>query len=185
MFKDAWDQRSKQAIEIAGGLKRELKKIENQIDNLLDRIVETENASVIAAYEKRIAALETSKLLTAEKLETAGKPVHPFEEMFEHALNFLSNPWNIWETGRTDLRRTVLRLIFAEKITYARNGGLRTPKTTLPFKALEDFCTQKFGVARLEGESLNSLFDELQEWEAHLAQHDLSDLRCDDEDLAP
>ena len=40
-------------------------------------------------------------------------------------------------------------------------------------------------MVRLEGESLNSLFDTLQEWEIHLAQHDLSNLRCDDDTFAP
>lgn len=34
---------------------------------------------------------------------------------------------------------------------------------------------------QLEGDSLNSLFDTLLEWGTHLAQHDPSDLRCDDE----
>ena len=40
-------------------------------------------------------------------------------------------------------------------------------------------------MVHLERESLNSLFEVLEEWERHLAQHDLSDLRCDDEDPAP
>lgn len=37
----------------------------------------------------------------------------------------------------------------------------------------------------LERESLNSLFDTLEEWERHLARHDLDDLRCEDEHLRP
>ncbi len=40
-------------------------------------------------------------------------------------------------------QRTVLRLAFAEQITYARNEGLRTPKTTLPFKVLEGFLPKE------------------------------------------
>lgn len=36
-------------------------------------------------------------------------------------------------------------------------------------------------MVQLERDSLNSLFDTLLEWEAHLAQHDLDDLRCGDE----
>ncbi len=33
----------------------------------------------------------------------------------------------------------------------------------------------------LTGEELNLLFEVFEEWEQHLAQHDLNDLRCDDE----
>lgn len=40
-------------------------------------------------------------------------------------------------------------------------------------------------MVRLEGTELNSLFEVLEEWEAHLAQYDLSDLRCDDDEFAP
>ena len=40
-------------------------------------------------------------------------------------------------------------------------------------------------MARLEGESSNSLFDVLEEWEAHLAHLDWDSLRCDDEQLRP
>ena len=69
--------------------------------------------------------------------------MHTFEQMFEHALQFLSNPWKLWKSGNLIAQRTVLRLAFAEQITFARNEGLRTPKTTLPFKVLEGFSCQK------------------------------------------
>ena len=36
-------------------------------------------------------------------------------------------------------------------------------------------------MVQLDRESLNTLFDTLLIWEEHLAQHDLNDLRCDDE----
>lgn len=37
-------------------------------------------------------------------------------------------------------------------------------------------------MARLTGESSNSLFEALEEWEAHLTQLDLDDLRGDDDE---
>ena len=38
-------------------------------------------------------------------------------------------------------------------------------------------------MVRLEGKSLNSLFEALQAWEQQLAHFDLHDLKCDDEKL--
>lgn len=38
-------------------------------------------------------------------------------------------------------------------------------------------------VVDLSGEELNLLFQTLEEWETHLAQYDLSDLRCGDEHI--
>jgi len=40
-------------------------------------------------------------------------------------------------------------------------------------------------MVRLEGETLNSLFDVLEEWEAHLASLDRNDLGCDNDEIAP
>ena len=40
-------------------MKRDIAKIEKQIDGLLDRIVEASLPSVVSAYEKRLAKLET------------------------------------------------------------------------------------------------------------------------------
>ena len=56
--------------------------------------------------------------------------------MLELSPKFLVNLWKIWESGNITLQRTVLRLAFAERITYHRNEGPRTPKTALVFKAL-------------------------------------------------
>ena len=69
MFKDAWNQRLAQAKQAVSGLKNDVKQIEKQIDQLLDRIVETENRTVISAYENKIATLEKQKLIAAEKLQ--------------------------------------------------------------------------------------------------------------------
>ena len=51
-------------------------------------------------------------------------------------MTFLANPWKIWDSGSLSLKRTVLRLAFVERISYARNSGLRTPNMALPFKVL-------------------------------------------------
>ncbi len=136
MFRDAWDQRIAQASEIKKSLKRQLANTEKQIDQLLDRVVESSSSKVIRAYETKIEKLERQKLIAAEKLENAGQPRHTFAELFEPAMAFLSSPWKIWDSGRLDMKRLVLRLAFAERLPYYRNQGFRTPEMTLPFKAL-------------------------------------------------
>lgn len=40
-------------------------------------------------------------------------------------------------------------------------------------------------MAHLEGESSNTLFEVLSEWERHLAQLDHKGLRCDDDQFKP
>ncbi len=143
MFKDAWGQRARQMEADKRLIRTERNKLDKQIEGLLDRVVDADSSTLITAYEKRIEKMEREKLVLDEKLLNQGKPMHTFEQMFEHALQFLSNPWKLWKSGNLIAQRTVLRLAFAEKISFARNEGLRTPKTNLLFKVLEDFSNKK------------------------------------------
>ncbi|WP_092889273.1 hypothetical protein [Roseicitreum antarcticum] len=123
--------------------KNDIAKINKQIGGFLDRIVEAANPSVITAYETRIGKLERQKLLLSEKLTKQAKPAHTFEDLFELSMALLANPWKVWDSGSLSLKRMVLRLASIERISYARDSGLRTPKLPLPFKALDDFKGEK------------------------------------------
>ena len=136
MFRHAWDGRRAQAQDAIRSGQRQLKDIERQVETLLTRIVESTNATVIKAYEARIGSLEKSRRILAEQLANQTEPKGSFDEKLEPVLTFLANPWKIWETGHTTLRRIVLKLAFAERIQYDRKEGARTPQISLPFKAL-------------------------------------------------
>ena len=151
MFKDAWDQRLAFVRIMLSHTKGDLEKIEKQIEGLLDRIVDAANPSVISAYESRIGKLEKQKLILSEKLAKQAKPAHAFEDLFELSMTFLANPWKIWDSGSLNLKRMVPRLAFSERISYARNSGLRTPNMALPFKALGGFEEGKSVMARWGG----------------------------------
>ena len=136
MFVDLWDERLARAEADEQELRKRLGEIERQSDALLVRIVETESVPVITAYEKKIGALSEEKLLVSEKLENLIPPSGTFENLFELAWRFLSNPWKIWESEVLHLRRLVLRLTFAQQLVYDRKTGYRTPELSLPFKLL-------------------------------------------------
>ena len=81
----------------------------------------------------------------------AGKPIRSFEDMFEHACQFLANPWKIWNNGDLAQRRTVLKLAFSERQYYCRKEGLRTQKTTLPFNMLGGIPESEGVMAEAQG----------------------------------
>ena len=98
--------------------------------------METDSPAAIKAYERKIATLEQQKLAAQDKLENGLTPKTTIGHVLEHALSFISNPWNLWRSGDPVLQKLVLRLTFTERLAYCRSNGLRTPKTTLPFKVL-------------------------------------------------
>lgn len=58
-------------------LKRQVSDIEKQVAKLIERVVDTDNATIAAAYEKKITQLEREKLVTTEKIQNSGKPNTP------------------------------------------------------------------------------------------------------------
>ncbi len=85
----------KQADAIKASVKRDIAGLDQQLDRVLDRIVETNNVSVITACEKKIAKLERDKLILTDKLDRNTKPKHTLDEIFEPSMVFLSSPWSI------------------------------------------------------------------------------------------
>ena len=148
MFRDLWTNRLEQAATQKEALQAQLVKIEGQVSQLLTRILDTNVASVIGAYEDKVRKLESDKLLIKEKLATTGRPVSTFDDTLRTALGFLANPCNLWSSDRLEDRRAVLKLAFAERLRYKRNEGFRTANLSLPFKVLGSFLGGESEMAR-------------------------------------
>ncbi len=151
MFRDAWDMRLTQAEARREDWKRQIRDVEKQVEELLDRIVEARSPTVIAAYEARIDKLERQKRALASREVEAVPETGRLEECIELALGFLSNPWKIYEKGSFAVRQTVLKLAFSKPLQYGRNGVYGTPEMSFPFKVLENFCIQNGEMVPLEG----------------------------------
>ena len=148
MIKDAWEQRSAQAASIAKGFEHEAEKLDKEMKAIIKRVVHASNPRVIEAYETRIEELERQKLIAQEKALSKPKTRRTFDQVFEHGLRFLANPCKIWETGRFDLQRLVLKLAFPGHIQYCRGNGFRTPQPSVPFNFLGD-SMQNFKIVPL------------------------------------
>lgn len=136
MFRTAWNIRSAQSKQDMQTIEQQIAEIDKQIDALLDRIMETDNATVIKAYEQKIDGMEKQKIILQEKQGKQASPHRDFDDMLELSLQFLSKPWKLWESGDITLRRTLLKLAFTDRLSYCRETGPRTPQFSIPFKAL-------------------------------------------------
>ena len=168
LFEEEWNRRLTQSSAARTTLKDALARIDRELETLLSRLVEAPSATVARAFERRISVLERDRLLAEEKLNAAGKPRFTFNEVFEHALRFLANPCELWNSDRLSDRRTVLKLVFPKGISYCRNGGFRTPETSMPFKVLGGIRPGKKEMVRLDEESLNLVFQEMADWNSIL-----------------
>ena len=137
--------------ELAGIAARELQVIERKIEQLVARLVETDSRTIIDAYEAQLHKLQDQKNLLAEKAASGGRPKKSFEESFRTSFGFLSNPRILWDSGRIEQRRKLLRLLFGGRVKYSISKGLRTHETTTLFKALRTIFGGENGVAHPTG----------------------------------
>jgi len=126
MSKSLRDARLKQADGYIKALSAEKPKIEKQVGQLLERILDARVPSVIDAYENRIQSLEAQKVEITEKMAETTKPKSSYEKSLRAALGFLANPWSLWKSRQLELRRTVLKLAFSDRLHYSRNKGFGT-----------------------------------------------------------
>lgn len=151
VFRDLWDKRAESGKQQATQMRTEAGKVDKQISKLLDRLVEAESTAIVRAYENKVETLERRKEVLKEKVAKCGRPARDYDTTFQTATDFLSKPWNLWETGRLEDRRAMMKLVFGGHIKFDRESGFQTPEISLPFKALKEISGHKNGMARPTG----------------------------------
>lgn len=151
MFETWWRYRQAQIAQRGQSFEREIRKLDDKIEQLMDRLVEADSQTMVKAYEKRVRQLETDKAVLVEKSGQSMRPMRSFDAALRTALEFISNPHKLWDSGRLCDRRAVLKLAFPGGFKYHRNTGLRTTETPLPFKVLGEFMSKKIQMAEKAG----------------------------------
>ena len=101
MFEDAWNAMLQSLSASQGEMKRQLKAVKKQTENLLDGIVDAGSPSVINAYETRLAKQDREKIILGEKACSALPPKGRLKEFIELSLQFISSIWNITTMATT------------------------------------------------------------------------------------
>ena len=91
------------------------------------------------------------RLVVLEKSEKKSEIGDTYKDLLEPAIHFISNPCNIWESGRFDLQRLVLKMVLSSPLTYDRQEGFSNHQKTLLFSMLEGFCVNEKVLVGPEG----------------------------------
>ncbi|NQZ10813.1 MAG: recombinase family protein [Algicola sp.] len=143
MCKSIWNFRVQYQKKRIGTLKAQKIEVESKVDTLIDLIMDANSPSLRKNYEKRLNTMERDKLVLEEKIVNCGRPTRDYNTTLRTAMDFLANPCILWSSDRLEDKHAVLKLVFSENLTWKRNEGLRTPKTTLPFKVLRAIAAPK------------------------------------------
>ncbi len=137
--------------EDTSAIEQDMQKVDQQLEQVLARIVNTDNERLISAYEDKLQKLEEQKLVLSEKIANSGADLPCFDSTFRTALEFLKNPHKLWLSDKLADKRTVLKLVFAEGVSYDRKEGLRTAPIAQPIRAMGDIWGSKKCMAHPAG----------------------------------
>ena len=151
LYRDRWSLFAKHHQEDQEAVLIEVQKTDKTIAGLLDRIVTTENDSVVEAYENRITQLQAQKLVLEEKVKKCGSELPDFETSYRTALDFLSNPLKLWASDTYEDKRAVLKLAFLDKLSYDPKTGYRTASIARPFRLCKELLTVKSDMVQPSG----------------------------------
>ena len=151
MFRSQWDYQADTDRQNKISLESELKQTQTKIARLLDRVINSDSPTLIAAYEEKIKQFEADKILLGEKLARCGSVLPDYDETFRTAFVFLENPQKLWASERLADKRTTLKLVFAQNLEYVRREGFRTASFSLPFKVLQEMKRYDYHMAEREG----------------------------------
>ena len=132
-IRDHWVQQTASAARLIEAGRQELAKVERSIDQLLDRVVETDDETIIAAYTRRIRTLEEQRALCSERIAKTEQRKPSLPNVVRTSFGFLSNPCILWTSGLPQERKLAVRLAFPQRLTYVRNVGFRTPTSASIF----------------------------------------------------
>lgn len=86
MFKELWQRKQGNAVAEAKALRASRATIERQIEQYVERLVETTMPAVVRALESKVQNLENERLLIEERIATAATPAGDFEKRLRTAL---------------------------------------------------------------------------------------------------
>ena len=142
-----WGYRQEQAHYHLNSTKKDQVKLDKQMEQVMDRLIDADSPSLIAAYEARIKKLEINKMVLTDKSQNTLS----FDAALRTALEFVSNPYKIWATGLLANRQTVLKLTQPSGLFYCHKKGLRTAEIPLIFKVLDASKITQMQMAEREG----------------------------------
>lgn len=87
-LRQLWQQQDEISVQRKAVLTAEVREVEREAKKLVDRVLETESATLIAAYEKRLFETEARKVERKEQITRCGTQAGSFDNAFRTAMVF-------------------------------------------------------------------------------------------------
>ena len=140
---DVYNQKLQQIDLTVAQSHREIKKLDKQIDDATNKLIEAKSAAVQAALEKKIEEIERQRQQIQQSTDNLSNHQIDFGTALAKVMQFMANPYAVWANGNLDQKKLVQRLVFARPVVIDPKEGVGTADLSLPFKMLKDISSGK------------------------------------------
>lgn len=118
---------------------KEIKKIDKQIDEATNKLIESRSVAVQAALERKIEELERQHRRVQQSTDNLNSHHHQidFGTALDAVMKFIANPHDAWVSGDLKQEKLVQRLVFTRPIALHPSQPIGTADLSLPFKLLK------------------------------------------------
>ena len=121
----------------------EIKKLDKQIDDATNKLIESKSIAVQAALEKKIEEIERQRQQIQQSTNNLSNHQLDFGTALNTVMAFIENPHDAWIRGDLKRKKLVQRLVFARPIALHPSQGIGTADLSLPFKMLKENISGK------------------------------------------
>ena len=143
IIEDVWQVRLKDQDRILSNHKRHHEALTREKGQILDKIVKTENQTVLKALEVRIDKIEKEIAENESSIARKSFSEESYGTTLKLIIDLLKKPIDVWEKGGYNEKRLVTRLVFSTNPIYDRETGYGTADLSIGVRLFEQIGTQK------------------------------------------
>ncbi len=143
LFNQIWEEKKTQRNTSLHWDKNRLKDIENQMEQLMDKLLTTNNPTIEREAQKRYETLNEEKNQINEKLQY--DPLGNTERinLINDVKTILLNPLTLRENGDHNMKKLLITVLFNGKLYYTKNQGYQTPEVSALYRLFEVLSDSK------------------------------------------
>ena len=146
---------NKNEMNIISDLRKEIRNIEEQIENYIEKLWSTKSESLTKNYEKKVEELEKEKNKILREIDKA-KNITVWTPLKEK-MNLVRNSLSIWKSADLENKRKLIKNIFPEWIPINKKKQVWTLTFSQIYQAFEVWKTSKNDMVGLRKLSIFSL----------------------------
>ena len=146
-----WNNRLKNYSLNRSSIQNELKEVNKEIDDFVQRVGKAKEQTLIDIYESKIKELVIRKRVLEQELNKNTYTNKDFGTASEKVFDTLKKPMEMWQSDEYNNKRSILFMYFEDELRYDYKLGFGTANLAYPVNLINDLGQAKTASVEMSG----------------------------------